>query len=779
MAEQNFQRIRHTDQLIFNEDGDLIGIQNPKGHGEDFLPVRPSADGDFLISGDGIYPLPGRASFERPKTLAILGNSIPMLGVAVPNRRVGPATAYTWSAGVVTMTIASHALTVGATCEGDAQWDGGTAWSTLDVVATAVDANTLTFPLASDPGPSTADSLYFNFRPGVVSITGISHTSTSLTVTLASGVNLDTFSPGLLRVSFENCVGAAAATLNALSSVALLTCPSAASFTIYMASDPGALTSGKVRFADQFQGTQYSWPIALLQALGHPFKISHVLTCGAVRVGAIKGQAAYLASLSQASRPGYALVGGALNSLANSVTGLSAVTDIMAAADTLYRAGIVPILYDCFLASGLSLAGAEYGKYQRYLATQAKAKGYILLTGASSHLAIGATTPVPALYADSTPPITPPTTDNTHLQKYGAHRVAIAMADSPGGKILKQIRQDLPPAIGGFADNLLPNPLFNTRTGGAANAPATGTVPASWEVSTAGAQAATCVPINRALPSKWVALANYAIGDVVLSAAVGSQCAYVCTVAGKTGASEPAFPDSWGETVAADGTVTWMAINPAACDGKAGCWLQVTLAPPTALTISGVTQANPGVPTLSATTGLQTNKRGLITGVVGMTQLNNRMWGVSAVSTTPNLLRDDTNGNADTSAFTAYSSGGVFLPTSLVDISLVTALTKSGKWATGDELQALFEFQHDDAAYVRQALAQMSFTGVTVTSEMNASSYASQIVLPKDCIIATQPVIAPLEATAAAQTLDVFCRIELISGTFRIARPTLVNHTTA
>ena len=62
---------------------------------------------------------------------------------------------------------------------------------------------------------------------------------------------------------------------------------------------------------------------------------------------------------------------------------------------------------------------------------------------------------------------------------------------------------------------------------------------------------------------------------------------------------------------------------------------------------------------------------------------------------------------------------------------------------------------------------------------MNASSYASQIVLPKDCIIATQPVIAPLEATAASQTLDVFCSVELLSGTFRIARPTLVNHTTA
>lgn len=53
MAEKNLQRIRHTDQLIFNENGDLIGIQNPKGHGEDFLPIRLSSDGTSLVDGDG------------------------------------------------------------------------------------------------------------------------------------------------------------------------------------------------------------------------------------------------------------------------------------------------------------------------------------------------------------------------------------------------------------------------------------------------------------------------------------------------------------------------------------------------------------------------------------------------------------------------------------------------------------------------------------------------------------------------------------------------------
>jgi len=71
MAEQNYQRIRHTDQLIFNEDGDLIGIQNPKGHGEDFLPVRLDSTGTSLVSGDGTL-----FYINDPSPIATMGDSI-------------------------------------------------------------------------------------------------------------------------------------------------------------------------------------------------------------------------------------------------------------------------------------------------------------------------------------------------------------------------------------------------------------------------------------------------------------------------------------------------------------------------------------------------------------------------------------------------------------------------------------------------------------------------------------------------------------------------------
>lgn len=77
MAEQNLQRIRHTDQLIFDEDQNLVGIKNPKGHGEDFLPVRTNAAGTALVSGDGT-PIPyqrNRAGAVVPYRLAVYGDS--------------------------------------------------------------------------------------------------------------------------------------------------------------------------------------------------------------------------------------------------------------------------------------------------------------------------------------------------------------------------------------------------------------------------------------------------------------------------------------------------------------------------------------------------------------------------------------------------------------------------------------------------------------------------------------------------------------------------------
>ena len=48
------RQIDERDQWLFNAStNDLVGVKNPTGRGEDFLPVRLSADRTSLVSGDG------------------------------------------------------------------------------------------------------------------------------------------------------------------------------------------------------------------------------------------------------------------------------------------------------------------------------------------------------------------------------------------------------------------------------------------------------------------------------------------------------------------------------------------------------------------------------------------------------------------------------------------------------------------------------------------------------------------------------------------------------
>lgn len=77
------------------------------------------------------------------------------------------------------------------------------------------------------------------------------------------------------------------------------------------------------------------------------------------------------------------------------------------------------------------------------------------------------------------------------------------------------------------------------------------------------------------------------------------------------------------------------------------------------LTITGITQANPGVVT-SASHGLSNGDHVYITGVVGMTEVNSSTvpYKVANVTTNTFELNDVDGNNINTSAYTAYSSGG-------------------------------------------------------------------------------------------------------------------------
>ena len=75
--------------------------------------------------------------------------------------------------------------------------------------------------------------------------------------------------------------------------------------------------------------------------------------------------------------------------------------------------------------------------------------------------------------------------------------------------------------------------------------------------------------------------------------------------------------------------------------------------------ITGITAANPGVVTTSAAHGLAVGEKVTITGVKGMTQVNDITFTVKTVpSTTTFSLSDAVGANWDTSAYTAYASAG-------------------------------------------------------------------------------------------------------------------------
>ena len=75
-------------------------------------------------------------------------------------------------------------------------------------------------------------------------------------------------------------------------------------------------------------------------------------------------------------------------------------------------------------------------------------------------------------------------------------------------------------------------------------------------------------------------------------------------------------------------------------------------------TITNITQANPGVVT-SNSHGFSNGDTVVISGVVGMTQVNGKRFKVANVATNTFELQDIDGNNVNTTSYTAYSSGGV------------------------------------------------------------------------------------------------------------------------
>jgi hypothetical protein len=75
-------------------------------------------------------------------------------------------------------------------------------------------------------------------------------------------------------------------------------------------------------------------------------------------------------------------------------------------------------------------------------------------------------------------------------------------------------------------------------------------------------------------------------------------------------------------------------------------------------TITGITKANPGVVT-SSSHGFSNGDTVVISGVVGMTQVNGKRFKVANVATNTFELQDIDGNNVNTSSYTTYTSGGV------------------------------------------------------------------------------------------------------------------------
>ena len=126
-------------------------------------------------------------------------------------------------------------------------------------------------------------------------------------------------------------------------------------------------------------------------------------------------------------------------------------------------------------------------------------------------------------------------------------------------------------------------------------------------------------------------------------------------------------------------------------------------------TITGITQANPGVVT-SAAHGYSNGDTVVITGVVGMTQVNNKRFKVASVATNTFQLQDIDGNNVNTTSYTAYTSGGIANRVYTLTTTYLTADLFNIKYAQSADVMYLC---HPD--YSVKKLSRTGHTSWTIT----------------------------------------------------------------
>ena len=126
-------------------------------------------------------------------------------------------------------------------------------------------------------------------------------------------------------------------------------------------------------------------------------------------------------------------------------------------------------------------------------------------------------------------------------------------------------------------------------------------------------------------------------------------------------------------------------------------------------TITGITQANPGVVT-SASHGFSNGDTVVISGVVGMTQVNGKRFTVASVATNTFALQDIDGANVNTTSYTAYSSGGIANRVYTLTTTYLTADLPQLKFAQSADVMYIC---HPD--YSVKKLSRTGHTSWTIT----------------------------------------------------------------
>ena len=164
-------------------------------------------------------------------------------------------------------------------------------------------------------------------------------------------------------------------------------------------------------------------------------------------------------------------------------------------------------------------------------------------------------------------------------------------------------------------------------------------------------------------------------------------------------------------------------------------------------TITGITQADPGVVSITAH-GFSNGDTVVISGVVGMTQVNGKRFKVANVNTNDFELQDIDGVDVDTTSFTAYTSGGIANRVYQIATTYLTADLFQIKYAQSADVMYLC---HPD--YSVKKLSRTGHTSWTITEvDFTNGPYLDDNITAVTLSSSAHTVGTAIDLTASAAT---------------------------